>query len=133
LELAVKQTFGSIKPNEVIAAVYRSNSPAAKLARLAPTLAKEAAAGEAYAVRILSDAMANLCCEVVKHVSRYLPGDGTVRFGLAGGFWRSSSMVQRVFDSVLGETLNRDYVLERIGRPPVWGAAALAMELSLVN
>ena len=129
----IEQTFETTANDEIVARLYDHQSPPAMLAKLAPALSKDAEAGYSYAVEALDAAMGALACLTVQHIHRHVPGAGTVRIGLAGGVWKTSATVLRVFISSIRGQLDRSFDVERLRRPPVYGATALAKELTLGN
>ncbi|MHB8637843.1 MAG: BadF/BadG/BcrA/BcrD ATPase family protein [Fimbriimonadaceae bacterium] len=129
----IEQTFESTANDVIVARAYAHSSPAALLAKLAPALVDDAVSGCRYAVEGLEDAMNALGRLTVKHIHRHVPGAGTVRIGLAGGVWKTSATVLTVFTSSIRERLDRSFEVERLRRPPVYGATALAKELTLGN
>jgi N-acetylglucosamine kinase-like BadF-type ATPase len=85
----VEKVFGSREPNEVVAALYRSEAPAALFASLAEVVAQDAAAEEDYAAFAVTSTIVALRDEAVAHALRYQqPKLPRVRFGLTGGLWK---------------------------------------------
>ncbi|HLK13478.1 MAG TPA: BadF/BadG/BcrA/BcrD ATPase family protein [Fimbriimonadaceae bacterium] len=129
----IEQTFETKEINEVISRLYASPAPPAVLAKLATALTKDADAGETYALEAIDKAMQSLARLTVRHIHRHVKSTGTVRIGLAGGVWKTSASVLNVFTSSIRDQLDRSFEVERLNRPPVYGATALAKELTLGN
>lgn len=127
----VQTTFGTAVHNEIIAKVYADPSPPALLAKLAPGLIADADEGRSEAVRGLEEAMNTLAGQTARHIGRHVTGTGTVRIGLVGGVWKASANVVDVFASAIRTKLDRPFDVERLKRPPVYGAVMLAKELTL--
>jgi N-acetylglucosamine kinase-like BadF-type ATPase len=86
----VEKVFGSRDRDEVMAALYRSDTPGAMFASLCKTVAQDAASEKDYAVFAVSNAIVALRDEVVAHVLAFqkekLP---KIRIGLTGGLWKA--------------------------------------------
>jgi len=124
---AVVQQFGSREPLEVIGFLYKSETPAALMARLAGTVATDAANGMEYAVLSVSVAMNLLAEETLAHLDRYKPGLDGPTVCLSGGLWESHGVFEEQFRSALGG--DREISLCRLKRPPVYGACLLAKKI----
>ena len=128
---AIEKQFGSTDENEVLATLYRGGAPAARLAKLAPTLARDAHAGEPYALQALREQTAQLAAIVRSHVDRFLSHKRELRICLAGGLWEASSLFQSQLESALcAAHAEMELEFSRISRPPVQGAVRLAQELA---
>lgn len=126
----VEKQFGSLIENEVLAALYRGGSPAARLAKLAPAIARDAAAGESYALTAVREQTAHLASIVRAHADRYHRGSKALHICLAGGLWDASSMFQTQLEAALCAALaGYEPSFSRIARPPVQGAVRLAQQL----
>jgi N-acetylglucosamine kinase-like BadF-type ATPase len=122
--------FGVSDPREVVARVYRDLNPAARVALLAQTVAKDWEAEEVYArsiVRAEMDALAKL---TYKHLSTHHPEELTKPLYFTGGLWNISPIFQEVFIECFREyDKNGERKFEKIERQPVYGAAFLAQQL----
>lgn len=123
--------FGSSAENEILAALYRGGAPAARLAKLAPAIAKDAHAGEAYALQALRDQTAHLASILRSHADRYHKEAVELRICLAGGLWEASPIFQNQLESAVNAALaGYGPTMSRLARPPVQGAVRLAQQLA---
>ncbi|MCH7944999.1 MAG: hypothetical protein IIC73_03170 [Armatimonadetes bacterium] len=125
---AVMEQFGSREPLEVIGFLYRSETPAPLMARLAGTVAADAANGMEYATLSVSVAMNLLAEETLAHLDRYKPGVDGPTVCLSGGLWESHGLFEEEFRSALGGG-DREISLCRLKVPPVYGACLLAKKI----
>lgn len=125
----VEEVFGSRVPADVVAAVYRSETPAAQLASLAEVVAKDAADGKEYAVFAVSEAMVGLMSEakahVVRHQAALLPN---VKIGLTGGLWKIHPLFFEWFQPFADEPAVKATV-RIIDVEPVEGACMIAQRM----
>lgn len=127
LTQSIQRVFGSLEENQVLANLYRGGSPAAKLAKLAPSFAKDALAGEAYALETLNLENARLAEVVRTHVERWLSDRNPLRVALAGGLWEGQAIFRQRFEAELRTALpSIDLLIAKLPRPPVHGAVVLA-------
>lgn len=130
LRAAIEKQYDSLDENEVLAKLYRGGAPAARLAKLAPILAKDAAQQEPYAVQAVREQTAALASVVAAHVERFHSESRSLNVCLAGGLWEASSIFQPQLEVALGALLPSVALkFSRISRPPVQGAVRLAQEL----
>lgn len=125
----VEKVFGSRERSQVVAALYRSESPAALFASLAEVVANDAAAQQDYAVFAVSESMVALMGETKAHVLAYqkavLP---KVRIGLVGGLWKINPIFFEWFQPFADEP--RVTATKRvIDVEPVKGACMIAQRL----
>lgn len=126
---AVEQTFGSREAPVIVAAVYQAPSPQPLIARLLPAFAADLDAGTAYAEAFAARELADLAEIVALHVETHLFDQPQVRIALAGGVWSATDQFERLFRlSLEGWLPDIDIQIDRIVRPPVQGAVALAKE-----
>jgi N-acetylglucosamine kinase-like BadF-type ATPase len=127
LTKAIQNHFGSTERDEVIAALYRSPSPPAALASLAPALAKLAQEGEAFALSSVRVGCAAIADCVWTHWNTHHPELENIRIALFGGLWSTPFYVE----TFRREMNSRDgmKLLGKVERPPVEGAIALAREM----
>ena len=117
--------------NRLIAFLYRSGSPASRLARLAGAFAVDARNGLPYATRFLKEESRALANEVAKHQQLNLPGSKSLSICLCGGLWKSGSIYRVSFEEALREILPKIHLrFEKPQISPVGGAVILAKELS---
>lgn len=127
---AIEKRFGTTEPAEVIAKVYGGRTVASQVAKFARPLAKDAADGLPYATEALRSEFQALASIVAGHVHRFLPPKTPLSVGLSGGLWEISLLFQRSFEQELGQALpQRELQVRRPSKPPVYGAAKLAMNL----
>lgn len=127
LSQSVQRVFGSLEENQVLANLYRGGSPAAKLAKLASPFAKDAFAGETYALETLNRQNALLADVVKTHVERWLSDRNPLRVALAGGLWEGPAIFRQRFEVELHKALpDIDLLIAKLPRPPVHGAVVLA-------
>lgn len=131
---AVESVFGSREDAAIVAAVYGAPSPQPLLARLLPAFAKDLDAGAAYAEAIAAREQADLAELVATHVETHLFDLPRVRIALTGGVWSATDRFERLFrESLEGWLPDREVEIDRIVRPPVQGAVALAKEIAIGN
>lgn len=130
LRSAIFERFGSLKEPEIVASLYKVGTPASQLAKLFAAFARDAKAGEAYALNAIH-LQTSLLAEVVhKHVRRYFPEQGSISISLVGGVWSGGAVFKDAFKVHLEQELaGVDLTLTKISQPPVRGAAELAREL----
>lgn len=129
----VAETFETLDRGEIVSKLYANPSPPALLAKLAPALVTDAATGREPSRLALAEAIGTLASQTVRHIHKHVAGTGTVRIGLVGGVWKNSANVLDVFASSIRDQLDRSFDVERLRRPPVYGAVTLARELMLGN
>lgn len=134
LARTVHEVFGTTEEGAIVAAVYRSNTPASVLARLAKQWGLEAANGDLSALGSLERNLGKLAEVIEKHVAEFPPQTEHLRVCLAGGLWKGPPIYRELFETILGERIrNRQIQVARILRPPVQGAVELAKEMSNGN
>ena len=125
----VQSVFKSKEPNEIISALYKSDSPAKLLAELAQTVAQDAASEKDYAVFAVTESLVALRDETAAHVLRYqknkLPN---VRIALTGGLWKIHPVFFEWFKPFEGEPRVKP-TTRVIDVDPVAGACRLAAKL----
>ena len=125
---AVASLFGSTEPSALISAVYGATAPQSVIARLLPAFAADLDAGETYAERDARREIDSLAEWVTLHVAKYPSGDRALRIALAGGVWKASLHFEAMLRKSLEKTFSdRPIALEKVVRPPVQGAVALAI------
>jgi len=126
----IDKQFESLIENEVLATLYRGGAPAARLAKLAPALARDAQSGEPYAVQALKEQTAAMASIVRIHFERFHRQKRTLNICLAGGLWEASPVFQSQLEAALCAAFSEvELTFSRIARPPVHGAVRLAQEL----
>lgn len=126
----VAELFGTDDAAAIVAAVHRADAPQALLARLLPAFAADLAAGVEYAEAALKREEQELAETVGRHTEAHRPGAPLLRVALTGGVWSAGAGFREAFRRALGGRLpEREITVERLARPPVWGAVALAREI----
>lgn len=126
----IEKQFDSLEENEVIAGLYRGGAPAARLAKLMPAIAKDALAGEPYAIQTLKEQTAALAAITRTHYDRHHSASRSITISLAGGLWDASPVFQSQLETALCAAFSEvELSFLRIARPPVQGAVRLAKEL----
>lgn len=121
--------FGSLEEPAIIAKLYKSSSPAAQLAKLAPIIARDEIEGREYASRSMNTQLLALAEQAARHVRAHVPNAS--QLGLAGGVWNLSPRFVEAFRGHVAELLPEEPpCIVRIAKPPVHGAAALAREMA---
>lgn len=130
----IDKVFKATEPSEVVATLYKSARPAAKLAKLAKTLGAEASKGEVYALTLLEQNLSKLASVTADHILRYLPQQASLQVGLAGGVWKGHAIMKQTFCKALSQQLpNHQFSYIATSQPPVTGAVKLAKELIIGN
>jgi len=133
LRQAVIELFGSDQEGAIVSAVYTSGPPQ-MLARLAKALGQDAKAGEPYALQSIERNGSALADVVYRHVTRFVKPKRTLTVSLAGGIWKAAPIFKDRFQEQLSERFPEHLVtLNRLIKPPLYGAVELAKELSLGN
>lgn len=131
---AVVELFGSREPNQILAAIYRSVSPAARVAKLAPTIVFDALRGLPYASHSLGEVLQALAQLLHGHIEAHLKDRDPVNVRLAGGLWDIEDVLTERFQQVCLDLspggVGPEIIIERLTREPVLGAAQMARELA---
>jgi N-acetylglucosamine kinase-like BadF-type ATPase len=134
LRNAVKDLFETHGEGEIIAAVYRAATPASILAKLAKALGADARTGEPYALASIERNTSLLVDVVERHVRKNIFSGPQLTISLAGGLWKGNQIFRdRFSDLVAARLKDRQVVVTRITRPPLYGAVELAKEMSYRN
>jgi N-acetylglucosamine kinase-like BadF-type ATPase len=127
---ACRELFGSDEPAEVMASIYREPSPAWKVAKLAPTVAKDYERGEQYAKLAVETSSAGLAKEIGSHAKRHGQREQPLRICLAGGLWSISPLFKQLLQQQLEDELEVEFELVKPVRTPLEGSVRLAREIS---
>ncbi|MDK3156146.1 N-acetylmuramic acid 6-phosphate etherase [Kamptonema cortianum] len=122
----VANQFGSVEANPVIASVYHSPMPAARLAKLVPAVAVDFNRGFTYAVQAVSDSLGDLVETVANHLFEYHDGS-TVEIRLAGGLWDIDDLFYEHFSMLLNKKMEQEHqrcepVIRKLESKPIEGA-----------
>lgn len=132
LRRAVTELFGTDEEGAIVAAVYRSSTPAGLLGKLAKVVGNDARNGEKYAIASVDKHMAQLVEVVRRHIHEYIPSADNLHVSLAGGVWKVAAIFRDQFGQMLGNAFpEREVTTYRIARPPLYGAVELAKELRI--
>jgi glucosamine kinase len=131
LQEAILEHFGTQEANEIIAAIYRSGTPATLLGKFAKALGQDAQAGQPYALASLHRHLNELGSVVREHFdANFRTHRNTLAVCLSGGLWKSSPIFKDSFQRLLPQILPVESVtVVRISRPPLHGAVELAREM----
>lgn len=133
LKEAVVATFGSEFESEIVPCLYRSATPAMLLAKLMKAVAADAMNSAPYAIASIDRNTQALAEAVARHIETHI-AKTEVSICLAGGIWKASTVFTSPFENHLRDLLpNRNINVQKISRPPLHGAVALAKELSRGN
>lgn len=122
---ALVAQFGTDELSEVVGEIYRSPSPAARLAAMLPSLCAAAEADDMLQ-EALTRPMQDLAHVTRLHLSRYHSGVSDPRVETFGGMWEASDLLHNVFADHL-----RRFGIEVLHpeQEPVVGATRLALSL----
>ena len=134
LAKSVHEVFGSTDEGAIVTSVYRSNTPASVLARLAKQWGLEATNGDLGALESLERNLSKLAGIIEQHVAEFPTPTEQLRVCLAGGLWKGPPIYRELFETILCERFRHHRVhVTRILKPPVQGAVELAKEMSYGN
>ncbi|MFM9874090.1 MAG: N-acetylglucosamine kinase [Fimbriimonadaceae bacterium] len=153
----VVELFGSKEPNQILAAIYRSVSPAARVAKLAPVIVMDAQRGLDYARQSVDQALSTLAHGTWQHIQAHLhklPEESEVPTGhsndgvdaenkpiqakLAGGLWEiDDGVLIQEFKSHLQNleprNQQRTLTVEKLSTEPVIGATNIARDMAKIK
>ena len=131
---ALIRQFDSLHESAIVSRLYQLPSPQSALAKLAKALGQDAKAGQPYALSAIETQMQSLVGVVVGHVGRHFSDYRSLKLTLAGGLWQTAPQFRDAFARSLTEKLpNMNLEVQRIVKPPVYGAVMLAKEMANVN
>lgn len=131
---ALLMQFDSLQESAIVSRLYQLPSPQSALAKLAKALGQDAKAGQPYALKAIETHMESLVGVVVDHVGRHFSTKPNLKVTLAGGLWQNAPQFRDAFARSLGEKLPKmNLEVQRIVKPPVYGAVMLAKEMAYVN
>ncbi len=131
---AIFDVMGTDDPSKIVSHIYRSPSPATLLAKLLRVLSQDAKANEPYALESVDTNTDRLAKIVAQHAGKYHPNQGMLGVSLTGGVWKSAAIFRERFEAHLRRHLpNQQLQIERLNRPPLYGAVELAKEMSHRN
>lgn len=131
LRQAIRDAFDTENTDAIVAAVYKSPTPAGILGKFAKPLGVDARNGEPYALQSLETNLLRLTDTVRRHVDRFVLPSPKLAVTLAGGVWKASSVFKDRFATMLQEAFpSRSVTTFRVTRPPLHGAVDLAMEMA---
>ncbi len=134
LKEAVFEAFGAKDEPSLVSAVYRSQTPATQLAKLAKAFANDAKKGETYTKFAVERNTVDLAAVVTKHIGLFHADKDHIQICLAGGLWKAASVFKDALEHRLKEELPAvEIKLARIERPPLFGAIELAKEMMFEN
>lgn len=131
LQTLVQEVFGTTVESGVIGTVYKAQTPATLIAKLAKALANDARAGNAYALESINLHSAELASIVARHAIKQFSGRDALNITLAGGLWKVSPLFrQRLTEHLIARLPSTQLEVARINRPPLHGAVQLARQLN---
>ena len=131
---AISEVFGSLDEGSIVGQIYRAGSPAATLGKMAKALASDAKAGEPYALASVETNTLKLAGIVAAHAMNYHANQPELSIGLTGGVWKSATIIRERFEVHLRQLLPAQEIrVQRVNRPPLYGAVELAKEMSHRN
>jgi len=134
LRRAVWELFHSEDEGTIVSAIYKSQTPAGVLAKLAKPLGNDAKEGQAYALASLERNLGFLVEVVTRHVRRFLRPTKVLNISLTGGVWKAAPVFKSRFIELVGDAIpDREINVGRVLRPPLYGAVELAKEMSNRN
>lgn len=132
LRRMVHEVFETSDEGTIISAVYKAQTPAGLIAKLLKALAGDVRNGERYALESVERNSRALADVVVEHVRRHLIQSERLGISLAGGVWKAAPNFRERFAEMLRESLpDREIAVQRIARPPLYGAVELAKEMEM--
>lgn len=130
--------FGTEEPDQIVAAVYRSLTPAARLAQIAPSVVYDADRGKRYARHCVESALGDLADEVWCHARLHHSHMEVLKLSVTGGLWEIKPEMLEYFIAIVEKRKpevesNRlpKIELTKLEVAPVIGAVNLARELQL--
>ena len=97
-------------------------------------LGTDAREGEAYALKSIERNGSALIDVVCEHVHRHLQPSQSLSISLAGGIWKAAPIFKDKFQELLmARYPDRQNIVHRLTKPPLYGAVELAKELSIGN
>ncbi|HSI71574.1 MAG TPA: hypothetical protein VK934_00230, partial [Fimbriimonas sp.] len=130
LKNAIVEVFGSLQEGLIVSHVYKSPTPAMTLGKISKAVAHDAKAGEAYALASVEKNTLRLAKVVAAHVEQYHSKQREIAIILAGGVWKSANVIREQFELHLKMLLPATTIeVNRVTRPPLYGAVELAKEM----
>jgi N-acetylglucosamine kinase-like BadF-type ATPase len=130
LSKAVMKTINLAKAEEIVKFIYGSDK--ADIAALAPTVIKEAEAGDVMAVQILEEAGQELA-EFTIQVMKKLNFDSNKKIGIVGGILTNCELVRNAFENKLIEVLGEVSILVEDSSPAKGGYYIAKKELERIG
>lgn len=127
LRAAIEERFETLDEAAVVARLYRSVSPVAQIAKLAPAFARDYENEVPYARAALRDQFGRLAAETNRHLRKHFGSAAEWHVALTGGVWEMSSLFQPVFQEQLS-ALGGTCTFSRPRLAPIRGAVRLARE-----
>lgn len=126
----VRDLFGTDDENVIVPMIYKAQTPATIVSKLAKALGADAKISQPYALESIDRNMAALAAIVARHSTKHLPDRNTVHLSLAGGLWKAAPLFKERLTHHIQEMLPRHEIsATRITRPPLQGAVELAREM----
>jgi N-acetylglucosamine kinase-like BadF-type ATPase len=134
LRAAIMDVFGSLQEGSIVSHVYKCPTPAMTIGKISKAVAYDAKAGEAYALASVETNTLKLASIVASHAEEHHAHKKQIGISLAGGVWKSANVIREQFEIHLRTLLPAQSVqVQRVTRPPLYGAVELAKEMSHSN
>ena len=129
LAQAIDTTFGTLRPDSILATLYRGGSPTAQAAELAHIVPVDAEQGHGYAIHALETQSTAFGEEIVGHLRKYHGDAMPWIVYLAGGLWEAHPayfewLVRKTNELTGGLPIE----FRRMELDPLEGAVRLAMD-----
>jgi N-acetylglucosamine kinase-like BadF-type ATPase len=126
----VVDLFGTDDESAIVPTIYKAQTPATIVSKMAKALGSDAKAGHRYALESIERNMGALAEVVARHASKHMPERRTLQISLAGGLWKAAPHFKERFAYHVQALLpHHEIVVARITRPPLHGAVELAREM----
>lgn len=127
LRAQVFELFGSYEEAVIVPTIYKAQTPASIIAKLAKSLGTDYKAGVPYAIESLRRNANELASVTATHARAHLEHRHELNVCLAGGLWKAIPVFRDQFANYLSSMLSdREVRVVRITKPPLHGAVELA-------
>lgn len=126
----INDLFGTDEESAIVPTIYKAQTPATIVSKLAKALGSDAKVAQPYALESIDRNMSALAAIVARHAAKHLPDRRVLHISLAGGLWKAAPLFKERLAHYTQEMLTRqEIVVSRITRPPLQGAVELAREM----
>lgn len=121
------ELFGSYEESVIVPTIYRAQTPAPIVAKLAKSLGADYRAGVPYAIESLRRNSNELASVTAAHARAHMGDRIELNVCLAGGLWKAIPVFRDQFANYLSSMLSDRIVrVVKITKPPLHGAVELA-------